>query len=437
MMYKGHIYFIWLSEAVDRSYCVYRYLLEHFDTPYDVYRADEEGYLSLGKKVERYLDRLLNKDLSSAANILDYCKSHKIGVLTYEDEAYPSLLRQIEDPPLTLYVRGKMPDFENRLFVAVVGTRKMTDYGKYITYNISRNLAKNGAVIVSGVALGNDSVSMSAALDSHGETVGVLGCGVDIAYPPEHSAFIKELSRYATVISEYPPGTMPQKTYFPKRNRIISGLSRATLVVEGDLRSGSLITARKAALQGRDVFAVPGKLGDTMSEGPLKLLSEGAFIATSANDILRQYVFLYNGRIDMKTYPDLSYSDIDSSLYRHSISFKKSSTNALFDLKKDAYDDHNSDKMVKKTRFSLKSKNKKEEKVKHEDKSVSSDIEKKLEGLGADVVEIYNKLPHGNSFGTDEVESFGISVKEFLSCITILEIYGIATSLPGGRYKLG
>ncbi|MBQ2863109.1 MAG: DNA-processing protein DprA, partial [Clostridia bacterium] len=323
-MTSNSLYYIWLCRAIGGSYKVYRELIESFGSVYDIYRAESEDFSRLSHRVRRRERQLSDKSLSYAIAIMDFCKNSSIALLTYEDEGYPSLLREIEDPPLLLYVRGRMPDFESRLHIAVVGTRKMTDYGKCMSYNMGYSLAKNGAIIVSGMALGCDSAAMCAALDSGGTVIGVLGCGVDIAYPPQHARFMDEIIKCGgSIISEYAPGTKPEPDFFVRRNRIISGLCRATLVIEADKVSGAIHTARDAVSQGRSLFAVPGKVGEPSSEGTLSLIGDGAKVALDPKDILREYTFLYRGTLDLMTYKAVDSHQIDLRLCARSVKSKK------------------------------------------------------------------------------------------------------------------
>jgi len=210
-----------------------------------------------------------------------------VQLLTWEDEAYPRHLRNIYDPPPLLYVRGELRP-EDEWAVAVVGTRRATVYGKEATRQLSGGLARNGITIVSGLARGIDAQAHRAALDAGGRTIAVLGCGVDVIYPPEHRRLAEEIIRHGALISEYPLGTRPEASNFPPRNRIISGLSLAVVIVEAGARSGALITADFAADQGRDVFAVPGSIFQRGSEGCNRLIREGAIPALSVSDILEE-----------------------------------------------------------------------------------------------------------------------------------------------------
>ncbi len=208
-----------------------------------------------------------------------------IRVMTWEDEDYPRLLREIDQPPPVIYVRGELLP-EDELAVAIVGTRRITAYGRQVTEELSACMAQNRVTVVSGLARGTDAVAHQAALRAGGRTIAVLGSGVDRIYPPEHRLLAEEISQSGAVISDYPPGTAPDSSNFPPRNRIISGLSLATIIIEAGDTSGALITAAFAADQGRDVLAVPGNISSPNSKGTNRLIQNGAKPVLSPEDVL-------------------------------------------------------------------------------------------------------------------------------------------------------
>lgn len=210
-----------------------------------------------------------------------------ITALTWADEGYPRLLRQIDDPPPALYVRGAILDAD-AWAVAIVGTRRATVYGREVAAMLAGDLARNRITIVSGLARGIDAVAHQAALDAGGRTIAVLGCGVDVIYPPDHRKLAAQIVERGALVSDYPPGTQPDAGNFPPRNRIISGLSLGTIVVEADEQSGALITANFAAEQGREVFAVPGNILNRSSRGANRLIQKGAKLIVETGDILEE-----------------------------------------------------------------------------------------------------------------------------------------------------
>ncbi|MEW6180923.1 MAG: DNA-processing protein DprA [Chloroflexota bacterium] len=209
----------------------------------------------------------------------------QIRVVTWEDEEYPELLRQIEQPPPVLYIKGEyLPEDETA--VAVVGTRRVSAYGRQVAEELAAFLARNQVTVVSGLARGTDAVAHQSAIRAGGRTLAVLGCGVDVVYPPEHAKLAEEISANGALISDYPPGTPPESTNFPPRNRIISGLALATVVIEAGETSGALITASFAAEQGREVLAVPGNIHSPTSKGVNRLIQSGARPLLSPTDVL-------------------------------------------------------------------------------------------------------------------------------------------------------
>jgi len=219
---------------------------------------------------------------------MDRIAAQGVTVLTWLHQAYPSLLRSIAQPPPVLYVRGEITAAD-QFAVAVVGTRHASVYGKEVARRMATGLAQNGVTVVSGLALGIDGIAHKAALDAGGRTLGVLGCGLDIIYPAEHRELANRIAASGALISDYPLGTKPEALNFPPRNRIISGLSLGTLIIEASLQSGALITHRFSLEQGRETFAVPGNIYNQNSSGTNALLQRGeAKLVSCVEDILEE-----------------------------------------------------------------------------------------------------------------------------------------------------
>ena len=209
-----------------------------------------------------------------------------IKILTWQDESYPQRLKEIDQPPPVLYIRGEyLPD--DLFAVAIVGTRRVTPYGRQITEELSAFLAANGITVISGLARGVDAIAHQSTLKAGGRSIGVLGSGVDKIYPPEHRGLAEQMIKHGAIISDYAPGTPPDASNFPPRNRIISGLSLAVVVIEAGETSGALITAEFAAEQGREIFAVPGSILAPQSKGTNKLIQNGALPLLSVNDLMQ------------------------------------------------------------------------------------------------------------------------------------------------------
>ncbi|PIP63810.1 DNA-protecting protein DprA [Candidatus Roizmanbacteria bacterium CG22_combo_CG10-13_8_21_14_all_34_12] len=223
---------------------------------------------------------------------LEKLKKDGITVLAVDGEDYPESLKNISDPPICLYVKGSIPKFFDgkQIYFAIVGTRKPTSYGTQIAYKFSRELSEAGFIIVSGMALGVDTIAHQAALDAGGKTIAVLGCGVNIIYPAiNYQLYHNIIKTGGAVISEFPPNQTVLKGLFISRNRIVSGLSRGVLIAEGGEYSGSLITAKYAGIQGKDVFAVPSPINSDMSRAPNLLIKQGAKLVTTVEDIYEEF----------------------------------------------------------------------------------------------------------------------------------------------------
>ena len=294
---SGLKYWIWLAELPGLRSQTQLALLEHFGDPENIYCADAGEILLVENMTREQAVVLENKSLSNAEKILGECRRLRLRVLTLQDADYPDRLRNIYDPPCVLYVRGHMPAMDEEVAVAVVGTRDATPYGVQCADKIAGQLAAGGAVVVSGLARGIDSVAIRGALRSGGVTVGVLGCGVDVIYPPENRYLYEDVAAAGALISEYPPGTEAKGKHFPVRNRIISGLCAATLVVEAPKDSGALITADRAIEQSRDLYAVPGPIDAKESVGCNRLIRQGAGLVTCGWDILQDYQARFPGKL--------------------------------------------------------------------------------------------------------------------------------------------
>ncbi len=264
-----------------------RRLLEYFDTAERLWHCPAEQVRKSGILSAKVLDKFLQyRQNFEIQSLQDCCEKKNISIITIFDNEYPKLLKNIYNPPNVLFCRGDLKKLAKPL--AMVGARRFTPYGKNVALTLAQELAQNGYTIVSGAAYGIDSFAHAGALRS-GSTVAVLGCGVDIAYPRENERLLEKIAQNGAIISEYLPGTRPCASFFPARNRIISGMSYGTIVVEAAKRSGSLITAEYALNEGRDVFAVPGSIYAPGSAGCNYLIQQGAKLVTATEDILCEY----------------------------------------------------------------------------------------------------------------------------------------------------
>ncbi len=291
------IYWIWYAQLSGISLTQKLALLEHFRDPEEIYHLDRKVLERIPGITKKHLEGLQNKDLSQAQAILAECEEKGIRILVYGEENYPNRLRNTYDPPLVLYVKGVLPDWEQMPVIGIVGTRKATPYGLNTALRFGRQIAACGALVVSGGAFGIDTMAMQGALDAGRPVVGVLGCGVDVVYPKSNQELFSLVTENGCLLSEYPPKTAPAHFHFPERNRIISGISNGLLVVEAPEKSGALITAERAMEQGRDVFAVPGNVDVPSCAGSNALLQEQAIAALSGWDVVKEYETLYPGKI--------------------------------------------------------------------------------------------------------------------------------------------
>ena len=416
------IHWIWLATRPGLNDRMKVAVLEHFGDPEDAFYADSGAYKTVESLTEEGMDALQDKSLSEAKKILAQCTDKGISILTYRDAGYPVRLKNISDPPLVLYYKGRLPDFDGLPLIAVVGTRKATGYGLTVAKRMGYGIAKCGGVIVSGAADGIDGAAMSGALTAGGTVIGVLGCGADVVYPQCNRGLFADTERRGCLLTEFPPGTPPHKWNFPKRNRIISGLSCGVLVVEAPARSGALITARQAADQGRDVFVVPGNIDVPTCEGSNALLRDGAIAVQSGWDVLSEYQSLYPDHIyhfdqpgKQNAYPD-EVARVQSEPEKKSL--KVAQKPRLLDKIKAA-------------------KPKKDKKViDNGEPSPYIDVEKKLPELTADEQLIVEQLKQGKQLRDDVIAGTALPAGKVSAALTMLEVKGIIQRLPGNWVAL-
>ncbi len=282
-------HWIWLSTREHISDRVKVALVRVFGDPETLYFAPDSSFTQIPELTAAGKTALADKDLRAAEQILRNCRKNGIRILTYQDAAYPARLKNIPDPPLVLYYKGTLPDFDGLPAIGVVGTRKASAYGLNIAGRLGYQIARCGGLVVSGMAAGIDTMATRGALMADMQAVGILGCGADVVYPASNRSLFADMEHYGCLLSEFIPGTPPLRHNFPRRNRIISGLSCGVLVVEAPEISGALITARAALDQGRDVFVVPGNIDVPSCTGSNRLLRDGAVAVSSGWDIMSEY----------------------------------------------------------------------------------------------------------------------------------------------------
>lgn len=398
------VHWVWLAQRSGVSDRVKLALLERLRDAEDIYHAGE-GDFSVDGLSEQGMASLLDKSLEGANKILAQCAEKEIKLLTFRDGAYPARLRSIPDPPMVLYYKGRLPDFGSQPVIGVVGTRRATTYGLNIARRMGYQIARCGGVLVSGMAFGIDGVATGGALEGEGIAVGVLGCGVDKIYPLSNRTLFARMERQGCLISEFPPRTPPAKWNFPRRNRIISGLSDGVLVVEAPERSGALITARLAAEQGRDVFVVPGNIDVAACAGSNGLLRDGAAVATTGWDILSEYAAQYPGVVERSE--DLEPPEEQPPL-----------------------------KVAQKPRIPVSQGMENKKRIDNGGQPPYIDGEKAAVSLSEEEQRIVRHLERGRSLTDDVIAATGLPSGQILGLLTMLEVRGIIRRLPGNMLEL-
>lgn len=287
-------YWLWFTLAMqERHELKYRIWQEEPNVEI-LYHMSREAYEEAGFDNEKVLDLLSDKSMDAVKRELEFAAAHRVELIAYDDERYPQRLREIPNPPLVLYRRGKYLEECLDLTIAVVGTRKCTDYGRECAFTLARDLAKAGFTVISGMAAGIDGCAHRGALDADGKTIAVLGNGVNVIYPGIHRELMVDIMNNGCVLSELPFDARPLPQHFPNKNRIVSGLSLGTIAVEGEEKSGASITIHHAIEQSRDTFAVPGNIDRETSKLCNRLIARGeAKLILSADDVLEEFEGAY------------------------------------------------------------------------------------------------------------------------------------------------
>lgn len=416
------IHWIWLATRPGLNDRLKVAMLECFGDPEDAFYAGSDHYQNVEGMTQEAAQALCDKDLHQAQKILEECADKDIHILTMRDAAYPARLKNISDPPLVLYYKGRLPDFDGQPLIGVVGTRKASPYGITVAKRMGYSIAQCGGVVVSGIASGIDGVAMAGAMSAGGTVIGVLGSGADVIYPMSNRGLFADTVRCGCLLSEFPPGTPPYKWNFPKRNRIISGLSCGVLVVEAPKGSGALITARQAADQGRDVFVVPGNIGVDTCEGSNALLRDGATLVQSGWDVLSEYESLYPGKIHKNGGPGKQNAYPDE-LQRMNAELEKKPL-----------------KVAQKPRLLDKIKTVKDGKEKkvidNGENQPYSDVEKSMPQLTDEEKLVVEQLQQGPRLRDDVIADSTLPAARVGAILTMLEIKGILGRLPGNMLEL-
>lgn len=416
-----------LAEALGPRSAHLSPLLAHFGSPAAVFAASEAELLEACPALKGSTLRQLcvTPPHARAAQILKYCSCHGVTVLTPDDAAYPAPLRTISAPPAVLYCLGTLPLFGQQPAVGVVGARHFDAYGAGMAYKLSFEMGAAGAAIVSGLAEGIDGIAAAAALEAGAKTVAVLGTGIDRVYPKHHKRLFSEVAEFGAVLTEFAPGTPPNAWNFPMRNRLISALSDALVVVQAGENSGSLITARYALFQGKPLFAVPGNADSPLAIGTNRLLRAGAMLCASAEDVLSHFRFLY---------PDLKISAVPPEACQYSM------------LSPEILRAHGivAPSVQGKT-APTKQKRRKEQACVDTDGAVEAPVApdatdvpptvlaEALSSLSARERALYERLPDA-PFTVDVLVSPEVGVAAAVSAMTLFEILGLVKADVGGTY---
>ena len=405
------LYWIWLSLSCTPGSETFIKLLNSFSTPENIFSQDDTRIASvIGTRCSDY-HTLIDRDLARAESVLEFCISKGVGILTYSDKRFPQSLREISNPPVLLYYRGVLPDFDTAMCISVVGTRSLSDYGRKNAFHVSRDLANAGATIVSGMAIGIDGVALAGALSAGAPTIAVIGSGIDVCYPHDHVVLAREIVKKGCVFTEYAPGTQPDRQNFPRRNRIISGLSPATLIVEGRERSGALITARCAKEQGRRVFAFPGNVGNKNSEATNLLIKNGAFLFTSADDVISALEKDFVGKLNPFKLTIGDNVNMNDALTKYRVSCVTPSDDV----------------------FKKPSRRKPEKTAPYAKKEETATAVDELPKIDGEVLSLYKKIPIDGDIDINSLMDSEHTFKDVMKGLLKLDMLKMVNMLPGDR----
>ena len=416
------IHWIWYATRSHLSDRTKAELLTRFEDPEAIYFAGASDFEGIEGLSRDGAESLQDRDLGESQRILTQCTDRKIGILTFQDAAYPQRLKNIPDPPMVLYYKGRMPGVDSEPVVGIVGTRKASLYGLTMAKRMGYQIASCGAVVVSGMASGIDGLAMQGALTAGKSVIGVLGCGADVIYPRSNRALFADTERYGCILTEFPPETPPLPANFPRRNRLISGLSCGVLVVEAPRRSGALITARLAADQGRDVFVIPSNIDVESARGSNELMRDGAMPVFSGWDVVREYEYQFPDRISC----DRSGGDLEVSADEVRMSRRPAEKAALSVAQP----------VRKPTGSAPKPDTDQKIPIDKTEEAPYIDFTKIEKSLTSDEKTVIGLLAGGKKLTDDVIDQSGLPAPRVLACLTMLEIKGIVRRLPGRYLEL-
>ncbi len=412
------IHWIWFATRTGMGDKTKSVLLSHFEDPEAIYFAPELEFERFGDLSGSAVESMMDKDLTECETILARCQEKGIHILTFRDAAYPNRLKNIPDPPMVLYYKGTLPPFDELPTIGVVGTRKASVYGLTTAKRLGYQIAACGGCVVSGMASGIDGVAMKGALTAGGTVVGVLGCGADVVYPASNRWLYADTEKYGCILTEFPPGTAPLGRNFPRRNRIISGLSCGVLVVEAPEKSGALITARLSADQGRDVFVVPANIDVESARGSNALMRDGAIPVSSGWDIMSEYRYQFPGKVRQQRIA-VSLTANDEELSREREEPARVAETPRKGQEKKPEKAAPRKKVIDKT-----------------EKSAYSDFKKTQTVLTPDEQGIVDALKGGQMLVDDVIAESGKAPGVILASLTLLEVKGVVRRLPGRFIEL-
>lgn len=410
------VYWIWLSLACTTGSPTFSKLLASYDNAKEIYDAGEREIRACVGWRTSDCSNLVDKDLTRAEEIYNFCTTKGVGILKYDDKDFPESLREIPTPPVLLYYRGKLPDFTRGFRCAIVGTRSLSDYGRRNAFRLGYDMACAGAIVVSGMALGIDGVAMAGALAAGGTTIAVLGSGIDVCYPHQHRTLARAIVKKGCVFTEYPPGTRPSKPNFPRRNRLISGLCPVTAVVEGRERSGALFTARHAMEQERVVYAFPGNISDPGSQVSNLLLKNGARICTGADDIVRDFEKIYPGQLNPFNLKETMPVKMFDVLRQYEVECVTPSDDIFTHSRSRSSD------------YRAESNNTAPETEEHPSESDETQFD-------AEALKIYKKIPRGEECDVEDLVDEEHDYRSVSRLLLNLEIGRFVKMIPGGRVR--
>ncbi len=421
------IYGVWLQQVMGEGSRKVPMLLEAFGSCRAVYESDEVERMLCGLLMPNEIARMKEIPLDAAQEIMEACERLHYTVLTPDCGDYPERLRRLPDYPAALYISGRLPDIDNEVCIGMVGTRNASRYGYNVAMNMAADLAACGAIIVSGGAKGIDTASHQGALMSNGKTICVLGCGINTRYNRENEGLRNVIAATGALISEYPPGSPPVSYHFPVRNRIISALSLGVIVVEAGAKSGSLITANLALEQGKDLFSVPGEVGNSQSKGSNRLIVEGAKPVENAGDVLNEYLPKFSGKLKAE---NLMLPDMPILNKRVRPKAEKPQGGNRFVTAAPSRVENNR-KNNEKTQAVAASHVKAESTEKPQPTNESA----YPVGMSQNAIRLCEALEAAPKQFETLAECLHISASELMRCITELELYGMIQTLPGKRYR--